>query len=119
MKGGMTMEQCVFCKIEKLEDDFYMYSVRKMTRGGVQKSYVCEECSNRMYGTKWFPITGYDEKCEISERGTVREIKEDRYFNITIVRNAGPQYVYLKKNGKIMKKNIRSLMTKFVRKDEK
>ncbi|KRF63376.1 hypothetical protein ASG99_04410 [Bacillus sp. Soil768D1] len=107
------MEQCSFCKIEKLEDDFYMYSIHNMTRGRVQKGYVCKSCSDMSYGDKWYPIIGYDEKCEISNDGIVRELRENRYFNITTVQNAGTSYVYLTKNGKNMKKNIRSLMKRF------
>lgn len=108
------MEQCSFCKIEKPEDDFYMYSIHKMTRGGVQKGYVCKSCSDRKYGDKWYPISGYDEKCEISNLGRVRELKENRYYDITNIQNASTSYVYLSKNGKSLRKNINSLMKRFV-----
>lgn len=107
------MEQCSFCKIEKHEDDFYMYGIHPMTRGRTQRSYLCRECSDMSHGDKWYPITGYDQECEISNRGHVREIKENRYFDITHIQNAGTQYVYLTKNGKKMRKNIRSLMKRF------
>ncbi|MCM3651314.1 hypothetical protein [Metabacillus litoralis] len=107
------MEQCTFCKIEKLEDDFYMYSIHPMTKGRIQKGYVCKQCSERMYGDKWYPITGYDQKCEISNRGTVRELKENKYFNITHIQNASTSYVRLTKNGKSMRKNILPLMKRF------
>ncbi|MGZ9816206.1 hypothetical protein ACXM0N_09780 [Peribacillus simplex] len=107
------MEQCSFCKIEKLENDFYMYSIHNMTRGRVQKGYVCKRCSDMTYGDKWYPIIGYDEKCEISNHGSVRELRENRYFNITRVQNAGTSYVYLTKNGKSMRKNIGPLMKRF------
>lgn len=50
------MEQCSFCKIEKLENDFYMYSNHHMTRGRVQKGYVCKRCSDMTYGDKWYPL---------------------------------------------------------------
>jgi hypothetical protein len=111
------MEQCSLCKVEQPEDDFYMYSVHNMTRGRVQRGYVCKPCSSR-YGDKWYPIIGYDEKCEISNRGCVRELRESRYFNITWVQNAGTSYVYLTKNGKRMRKNISSLMKKFCKEDK-
>jgi hypothetical protein len=111
------MEQCSFCKIEKLEDDFYMYSVQNMTRGRVQKGYVCKHCSDRSYGDKWYPITGYEQKCDISNLGHVRELRGDRYFNITYIQNASTWFVYLTKNGKIMRKNIGSLMKRFVYKE--
>lgn len=107
------MERCTFCKIEKLEDEFYMYGIHNMIRGRVQKSYACKRCSDRSYGDKWYPIIGYDEKCEISNHGYVRELRENRYFDITYVQNAGTSYVYLTKNGKTMRKNIRSLMKRF------
>ncbi|MFB5285158.1 hypothetical protein [Peribacillus sp. Hz7] len=108
------MAECAFCKIVKPEDEFYMYSETKMTRGRIQKGYVCEHCSNSIYGDKWYPITGYDQVCEISKLGTVREIREDRYYNITHTRNASVSYVYLTKNDKKMKKHIQSLMKRFI-----
>lgn len=107
------MKQCAFCKTEKHEDDFYMYSSHRMTGGRIQKGYVCKPCSDRTYGDKWYPFTGYDEKCEISNNQYVRELRENKYFNITHVQNAGVKYVYLNKNGKQMKKNIMSLMKRF------
>jgi hypothetical protein len=107
------MEQCTFCKIEKPEDDFYLYSIHHMTRGRIQREYICKSCSDRIYGDKWYPIIGYDQKCEISNRGCVRELRDNRYFDITIVQNASTSYVYLTKNGKTMRKNINSLIKKF------
>lgn len=107
------MEQCSFCKIEKTEDDFYMYGIHNMTRGRVQKSYICKSCSDTKYGDKWYPIIGYDQKCEISIRGYVRELRGDRYYDITKIQNASTSYVYLNKNGKVMRKNIRSLVKRF------
>jgi hypothetical protein len=107
------MEQCAFCKIEKLEDDFYMYSIHKMTRGRVQKGYVCKKCSDSRYGDKWYRITGYEQNCEISNRGSVRELRGNRYYNITYVQNASTSYVYLTKNGKLLRKNIGPLMKRF------
>lgn len=107
------MEQCSFCKIEKLEDDFYMYMYNKYGRRRGQTSYFCKSCSDRTYGSKWYPIAGYDQKCEISNQRYVRELRVGRYYDITIVQNASTQYVYLSKNGKRMRKNIRSLMKRF------
>jgi len=107
------MERCSFCEIEKLEDDFYMYGIYPMTGGRVQKSYLCKSCSDMSHGDKWYPITGYDQKCEISNLGYVREIKGNRYYDITHVQNASTQYVYLTKNGKKMRKNVLPLMKKF------
>ncbi|MDM5212638.1 hypothetical protein QUF94_14515 [Peribacillus sp. NJ4] len=66
-------------------------------------------------GDKWYPITGYDQKCEISNLGHVRELRGDRYFDITHVQNAGTRYVYLTKGGKRMRKNILPLMKRFIK----
>ncbi|ETT84157.1 hypothetical protein MKZ08_08560 [Viridibacillus sp. FSL R5-0477] len=107
------MERCSLCKIEKLEDDFYMYAIYNMTDGRVQKSYKCKNCSDISYGDKWYPIVGYDQKCEISNSGFVRELRENRFFDITYVQNASTRYVYLTKDGKNMRKNIGSLMKRF------
>jgi len=104
--------QCFRCKVEKHEDDFYMYHEYNMTRGRVHKGYVCKECSDISYGDKWYPITGYDEECEISNQGHVRELRGNRYYEITNVQNASTRYVYLHKNGKKMLKNIGPLMKK-------
>lgn len=108
------MKQCSFCKIEKPENDFYMYSITKMTRGREQRGYVCKVCSDRTYGDIWFPIKGYDQMCEISNHGHVREIKENRYFDITHVQNSSTKYVYLTKGGENLEINIQSLMKRFV-----
>lgn len=108
------MEQCVFCKISKNANEFYMYSHHRMVGGKEYTSYTCKDCSERHYGTKWYPIEGYNEICDISNTGTVRELRNGRYYNITHIRNAGVQYVYLSKGNKVMKKNIRSLMKRFV-----
>ena len=108
------MEHCSLCEIKKPENNFYMYSIRKMPRGRIQKGYVCKDCSDRSYGDEWYPINGYDQKLEISNHGTVREIRENRYYNITHVQNARVSYVYLTKNGKSMKKNIGPLFKRFV-----
>lgn len=108
------MEKCTLCDIEKDKDNFYMYSIHKMSMGRIQKSYVCKVCSDISYGDKWYPIKGYDQKCEISTLGYVREIKENRYFDITHGQNAGTSYVYLTKNGKKMRKNVGALISKFV-----
>lgn len=108
------MKQCSFCKTETHENHFYMYSFHKTTtQREDQKGIMCKCCSDRNYGDKWYPIIGYEEKCEISNRGYVRELRENRYFNITRVQNAGKSYVYLTKNGKRMRKNILPLMRRF------
>lgn len=104
------MEQCIFCKIELFEKNFYIYST---SRSKGKNVYMCKSCSDQTYGDKWYPIVGYDEKCEISNRGCVRELREEKYFNMTHVQNAGTRYVFLTKNGKIMRKNILPLMRKF------
>lgn len=113
------MEHCSLCKIENPENDFYMYGITRMTRGRIQKGYVCKKCSDNFYGNEWYPIHGYDQQCEISNSGTVRELRENRYFNITHVQNASISYVNLTKNGKNMKKNIGPLMKRFVRNKSK
>lgn len=112
------MEHCSFCNIEKPEDDFYMYSIHNMTRGRLQRGYVCKSCSDRLYGDKWYTISGYDQTCEISNLGHLRELRGNRYFDITNIQNASSRYVYLNKEGKMMKKNIDSLMKRFVLKGE-
>jgi len=108
------MKTCTFCSIQQEEDKFYMYSVTKMTRGRIQRGYFCRECSDSHFGDTWYPITGYDETCEISNRGDVRKIENNRYYHISHVQNASTHYVYLHKNGKMMKKNILPLMNKFI-----
>jgi hypothetical protein len=108
------MERCSFCRVEKNEDDFHMYSIHNMTRGRIQKGFVCKPCSDSHYGDKWYPITGYDQICEISNYGNVRELKDGKFFNITTVQNASVRYVYLYKNGKAMKKNTSSLTKRFI-----
>ncbi|MBO1582997.1 hypothetical protein [Bacillus sp. XF8] len=108
------MERCFWCKVEKDEDDFYLYSYTKFRSGREEKSYLCKVCSDRSHGDKWYPIIGYDQKCDISNQGTVRELRGNRYYNITRVQNANTEYVYLTKNGKRMKKNIVPLMKRFV-----
>lgn len=112
------MKKCSICEIERPEDDFYMYSEHRL-RGRIEWEYSCKSCSDMLYGDKWYPIVGYDEICDISDRGTVRELRENRYYCISYVQNASVSYVYLHKNGKKMLKNIRPLKRKFVRKDEK
>lgn len=107
------MKQCSLCSLEKLEDDFYIYSIHKLSRGGIQKGYVCKRCSDMNYGNKWYPIIGYDENCEISNKGFVRELRENRYFNITNVQNGNTSYVYLTKNGEKVIRNIGPLTRKF------
>ncbi len=114
-----SMEQCSFCSMKQPESEFYMYRVTNMTRGRIQRSYVCKSCSDSHYGDEWYPITGYDEACEISNRGVVRKIENNRHYNITHVQNAGKQYVYLHKNGKMMTKNILPLMNRFLPKNSK
>lgn len=108
------MEQCGYCKVSKHEEDFEMYHHHKLVGGKEYTSYTCKDCSERHYGDRWFAIEGYDEICDISSKGTVRELREGRYYNISRIRNAGVQYVYLHKNGKQMKKNINSLLKRFV-----
>lgn len=109
------MPQCSFCQVKKDENEFYMYSEYKMVYGEIKKEYVCKPCSDSHYGTKWYPITGYDHECEISNEGHVREVRDGRYYGITTNQNASVSYVYLYKNGKEMRKNIRSLMKRFVK----
>jgi hypothetical protein len=36
---------------------------------------------------KWYPITGYDQKCDISNFGRVRELRGSSYIDITHVQN--------------------------------
>jgi hypothetical protein len=59
-------------------------------------------------------ITGYDQKCDISNQGDVRELRGNKFYLISFVQNAGTSYVYLSKNGKNMRKNIGPLMARFV-----
>ncbi|WP_216831701.1 hypothetical protein [Alkalihalobacterium elongatum] len=69
------MEKCDFCKRKQPDDVFYLYSVYHMTGGRVQKGYLCQSCSDRSYGDKWYPITVYYQQCEISNFGHVREVR--------------------------------------------
>lgn len=66
---------------------------------------------------KWYPITGYDQKCEISNLGHVRELRGSSYIDITRVQNAGKRYVYLTKDGKNMLKNIAPLQKRFIKEE--
>ncbi|WP_182103163.1 hypothetical protein [Niallia taxi] len=111
------MPHCTFCNVERDENDFYMHSSHKVN-GREQKGYTCKSCSDLHYGDTWYPIEGYNEKCDISKRGTVRELRNGRYYNITYVQNAGKQYVYLSKGDKDMRKNVGSLMKKYIYKNQ-
>lgn len=113
------MEECALCSVKQPENEFYMYSVYQMSSGRIKREFVCRSCSDHYNGDKWYPITGYDEICEISNRGVVRKIENNRYYDITYVQNAGKRYVYLHKNGKVMTKNILSLMKRFLPKNSK
>ncbi|HHQ2480903.1 TPA: hypothetical protein ACSPJ7_005288 [Bacillus cereus] len=113
------MKHCWLCKVEKEEDDFYIYRFTKFKSGREEKSYTCKSCSDRTYGDRWYPITGYEQKCDISNPGTVRELRNGKYHVISIVQNASTEYAYLTKNGKRMKKNIGPLMKRFVWKVKK
>lgn len=66
-----------------------------------------------------YPITGYDQKYDISNKGDVRELRGNRYYLISFVQNASTEYVYLSKSGKNMRKNIGPLMKRFVYKGTK
>ncbi|MDQ0350358.1 hypothetical protein J2R98_000161 [Alkalibacillus filiformis] len=107
--------QCIICKNEKSVDDICMYSINYMTKGRVQKRYYCKKCSVKKYGDNWRQIKGYDEHYEVSESGYVSVYRQDKYFDITHIKNASTRYVYLYKNGKKIKKNIYSLINKFFR----
>lgn len=112
-EGGSNLPNCALCNVTLPEDDFQMYSEHRMTTGRIITEYVCKECSDSSYGTDWYPITGYDQVCEISKQGEVRELKNGRYYNIT--RNQGPYtFAYLSKNGKEFRKHTLSLMRKFI-----
>ncbi|MCI0767404.1 NUMOD4 domain-containing protein [Bacillus sp. TL12] len=113
------MECCWWCKVEKEEDDFYLYRFTKFRSGREERSYLCKECSDKSHGDRWYPIIGYDKQYDISNKGTVRELRGNRYYNITRVQNANTQFVFLTKNGKVMKKNIDSLITRFIQKVKK
>lgn len=66
---------------------------------------------------KWYPITGYDQKCEISNFGRVRELRGSTYVDITRIQNSGKRYVYLSKDGKRMLKNIAPLQRRFIKEE--
>lgn len=103
------MEKCIICGTQKPEDDFYMYHHYKMTRYRDEITCVCRHCSDIKYGDKWYPIKGYDQTCDISNLGKVRELRGDRHFYISYTSD-----IYLSKNGKKMKKKIGPLMKRFV-----
>ncbi|PJZ20675.1 hypothetical protein CEW46_16305 [Bacillus cereus] len=113
------MAHCYRCNVEKDENDFYLYRFTKFRSGREEKSYTCKACSDLTHGERWYPITDYDQKCDISSQGTVRELRDGKYHVISIVQNASTEYVYLTKNGKRMKKNIGPLMTRFIWKVKK
>ena len=72
-----SIKHCSFCNVEKPEDEFYMYNIAKMTTGREQRGYVvCKDCSDKSYGDKWYSIEGYDQHCEISNQGYVRELRD-------------------------------------------
>lgn len=92
----------------------FMMSIQLFTKQSSKRGNYMRE--NRE--EKWYPITGYDQKCDISNFGRVRELRGSSYIDITHVQNAGKSYVYLSKDGKNMLKNIAPLQKRFIKEGE-